>query len=528
MQSCVESDTKDQKESNASTEVTTEKNGDYYEEAHRPQFHFSPEANWMNDPNGMFFYEGEYHLFYQYYPDSTVWGPMHWAHAVSADLVNWEHLPIGLYPDDLGYIFSGSAVVDWNNTSGFGKGEEPPLIAIFTHHEPAGEKDPNNIQFQYQSIAYSNDKGRTWTKYEGNPVIPNPGIKDFRDPKVIWDGEREQWLMVFAAYDHSKFYASKDLKKWEHLSDWGKNYGTHGGIWECPDIFPMSVEGTEETKWVLLQSINPGSPNGGSGTQYFVGDFDGKNFILDKKFEKDVLDEKAVWLDYGRDNYAGVTWSDVPESDGRRLFMGWMSNWDYAQVVPTDTWRSAMTLPRKLTLKNTSKGYRVFSEPVVELKKLQTGSVKLAATDFAEKMDLTGDFNAAQSEMVLEFDLEKTDADRFGVELSNSKGELFRVGFDKKTNQFFSDRTKAGKHDFSKKFAVKEHLAPRLGEGSKIKLHLFFDAASVELFADNGATAITDVFFPNEDFSSAKLFSENGKTSLAKGIIYPLGSIWKK
>ncbi|MEL6194980.1 MAG: glycoside hydrolase family 32 protein, partial [Bacteroidota bacterium] len=323
---------------------TTSNSSSVYSEPHRPQFHFTPASMWMNDPNGMVFYEGEYHLFYQHYPEDNVWGPMHWGHAVSEDLVNWEHLPIALYPDSLGYIFSGSAVVDWENTSGLGKEGKPPLIAIFTHHDPVKEKAGRN-DFQYQSIAYSNDNGRNWTAYEGNPVIPNQNsIRDFRDPKVIWDEDSEQWVMVFAAHDHVKFYGSPNLKDWTHLSDWGKSYGEHGGVWECPDLFSMEVEGSGEKKWVLLQSLNPGSPNGGSGTQYFVGDFNGKEFILDPSFLPSVTDGKAVWLDYGRDNYAGGTWSDLPNHAGRRFFLGWMSIWDYANIVPTEAWRSAMTL----------------------------------------------------------------------------------------------------------------------------------------------------------------------------------------
>ncbi|NNF34850.1 MAG: glycoside hydrolase family 32 protein, partial [Saprospiraceae bacterium] len=220
---------------------SSETDSEYYSEQYRPQFHFSPESNWMNDPNGMVYYEGEYHLFYQYYPDSNVWGPMHWGHAVSTDMVHWEHLPIALYPDSLGLIFSGSAVIDWNNTSGFGSESNPPMIAIFTHHLMEGEKAGRN-DFQYQSIAYSLDKGRSWTKYEGNPVVPNPGIRDFRDPKVIWDEENTQWVMTFAAYDKVRFYTSKDMKEWEFTGTFGIDGDDR--LWECPDLFPMTVEVT--------------------------------------------------------------------------------------------------------------------------------------------------------------------------------------------------------------------------------------------------------------------------------------------
>lgn len=294
-----------------------------YNDAYRPQYHFTPASGWMNDPNGMFYYEGEYHLFYQHYPDSTVWGPMHWGHAVSKDLIHWEHLPIALNPDKNGYIFSGSAVVDWKNTSGLGTKESPPIVAIFTYHDPVGAEAGRN-DFQTQGISYSVDKGRTWKVYEQNPVLKNPGIADFRDPKVSWNDMSKQWVMALAVKDHIEFYGSPDLKQWTKLSEFGNTLGNHGGVWECPDLFPLKDE-AGNTKWVLFVSINPGGPQGGSATQYFIGDFDGRNFIPQDSVER--------WIDYGADNYAGVTWSDIPEDDGRRLFIGWMSNWQYANVV---------------------------------------------------------------------------------------------------------------------------------------------------------------------------------------------------
>ena len=316
------------------------------EQMYRPNFHFTPQKGWMNDPNGMFFANGYYHLFYQYYPEGNVWGPMHWGHAISKDLIKWEELPIAIYPDKDKYIFSGSAVVDASNTSGLKKGTMDPIVAIYTLHDMTKEK-AGKIDVEQQDIAYSNDNGLTWHKFEeGNPVLKNPGIRDFRDPKVTWDATHKQWIMALAAQDRNQFYKSTNLKDWEYLSDFGKNIGAHGGVWECPDFFEIKVQGTNETKWVLIQSLNPGGVNGGSGTQYFVGDFDGKTFTLDPNFEQKVSKEKGVWIDYGKDNYAGVTWNNIPDSDGRRLFIGWMSNWDYAQQVPTTTWRSSMTIPR--------------------------------------------------------------------------------------------------------------------------------------------------------------------------------------
>lgn len=485
-------------------------------EQHRPVYHFTPPAKWMNDPNGMVYYEGEYHLFYQHYPDSNVWGPMHWGHAVSTDLVRWEHLPIALYPDSLGLIFSGSAVIDWNNTSGFGKDGAPPMVAIFTYHLMSGEKS-GAIDFQYQGIAYSNDKGRNWTKYEGNPVIPNPGIKDFRDPKVVWDKNSKQWVMVFAAHDHVKFYGSPDLKKWTHLSDWGKEWGAHGGLWECPDLFPIKVNGEDESKWVLIQSLNPGSANGGSGTQYFVGDFDGKNFNLDPAFAENVKDGNAVWLDHGRDNYAGVTWSDIPATDGRRIFMGWMSNWDYAQVVPTYEWRSAMTVPTTLTLHKKGADYRLRSVPVKELDGLRGGKndrYTLEKTDGFKDFKVPLHFSPASMEATFEF--EKAD---LAITLSNSKGETYSVGYEADKNRFFSNRMNAGKKAFSEKFAPKIHYAPRKSDSPTVKMRLLFDVGSCELFADDGQTVMTDIYFPNEDFNSLSL---NGNARVPLATFYKL------
>ena len=500
-----------------------------YTEPHRPQFHFSPAAKWMNDPNGLVYYQGEYHLFYQYYPDSTVWGPMHWAHAVSTDLVHWEHLPVALYPDEKGYIFSGSAVVDWGNTSGFGKDGQPPLIAMFTYHDPAAEK--TGIQaYQSQAIAYSLDRGRSWTKYAGNPVIPNPGnARDFRDPKLVWDAERRQWVVALAVADHAEFWTSYDLKNWTKRSEFGRTLGNHGGVWECPDLFPITVEGSGEKMWVLLQNINPGHPNGGSGTQYFVGKFDGTTFNLDPGFLPYVQGGKAVWLDDGKDNYAGVTWSDVPASDGRRLFIGWMSNWEYANKVPTGVWRNATTIPCSLTLHHTGAGYRIFREPVRAFQILRGARYALHKTVLSTNLDLTDSlgFVPTLSELELEFDLAEGQKGKFGVELSNSTGEQYRIGFDAAANQFFSDRTKAGDASFSPDFAKQVSVAARQSKDKKLRLHLFFDAASVEMFADGGATGMTEIFFPSEDFHRMKLFIDGSPGLTVEGNVYRLNRIWR-
>lgn len=330
--------------------------------------------------------------------------------------------------------------------------------------------------------------------------------------------------MVFAAHDHVKFWATHDLKNWRHLSDFGKEYGAHGGVWECPDIFPIAVEGGGEKRWVLLQSLNPGSPNGGSGTQYFVGDFDGKTFKLDPEFEKSVTNGRGVWLDFGRDNYAGVTFSDVPKADGRRIFMGWMSNWDYATVVPTEKWRSATTLPRELVLRKTEAGLRLVSLPVKELEKLRKRTFFLENQEIANDLDLTQkwNFSASTFEMQLELELPEGAKTDFAVVLSNSKNEEYRIGFDAAKNEFYSDRTQAGGHGFSPKFATKRHIAPRTKKAKILQLHLFFDVASCELFADDGETVMTDIFFPTEAFGRVKLVSVNGEVKIKEGKIFEL------
>lgn len=395
-----------------------------YTEPFRNQFHFAPVANWMNDPNGMVYYEGEYHLFYQYYPDSTVWGPMHWGHAVSPDMVHWEHLPIALYPDEFGHIFSGSAVIDWENTSGLGSTENPPMVAIYTYHLMEGEK-AGAIDYQTQGIAYSLDKGRTWTKYEGNPVLENPGIKDFRDPKVAWNEVADKWIMTLAVLDHIRFYSSSNLIDWDLESEFGREIGNHGGVWEFPDLFKLPVKGTDEEKWVLLVSINPGAPNGGSGTQYFVGEFDGKNFILDESFTP-VMGE-SIWIGYGTDNYAGVSWSDIPKEDGRRLFIGWMGNWQYAQVVPTESWRSAMTLPRSLGLKIQDERYILTSTPVNELQAIKSASTVIDP----QQIDGSSIIHADHELYELSLELNIEDVEGFELVFSNDFDQKVVFGINK-------------------------------------------------------------------------------------------------
>jgi levanase/fructan beta-fructosidase len=454
------------------------------EKLYRPAFHFTPKKNWMNDPNGMFYYKGTYHLYFQYYPDNNIWGPMHWGHATSKDMVNWEEHPIALYPDEMGYIFSGSAVVDHNNTSGFGQDGKTPIVAIFTHHNMEKEKAAQ-VDVETQSIAYSLDEGMTWTKYAGNPVIENPEIRDFRDPKVIWEDNSNQWIMTLAAHDNVRFYASPNLKDWSYLSNFGFDKGHYGGVWECPDLFPLKVAGSDEIKWVLFVSINPGGLNGGSATQYFVGDFDGTNFVLDHHFAKDLENQNDFWVDFGRDNYAGVTWQNIQRDNGNKLFIGWMSNWDYAQEVPTNAWRSAMTIAREIGLIKTTKGYRLTSIPVEEAK--QT----------LELFTLNSKTLLGNMKLELALDTNK----KVGYVLSNDLGEKLEFGFDPVKQHFYIDRTVAGKNDFSEKFAPYLSYAPRFSEEKTIEGTMILDKTSIELFWDNGRTVMTEIFFPNAPFN---------------------------
>ncbi len=494
-------------------DVKTAPDNSYYKEQYRNQLHFSPEANWMNDPNGMVFYEGEYHLFYQYYPDSTVWGPMHWGHAVSPDMVSWEHLPIALYPDSLGLIFSGSAVYDAENTSGFGEKGKGPLIAIFTHHDMAGEKAQTKT-FQYQSIAYSNDKGRTWTKYADNPVVSNPGIKDFRDPKVIWHAESEKWIMVFAAYDKVRIYNSPNLKDWTYQSEFGIPGDKR--LWECPDLFPMKVEGTDLTKWVLITSIQKEGPNGGTATSYFVGGFDGKEFKGDFKNQK--------WLDYGKDNYALVTWANVPKEDGRILALGWMSNWQYAQIVPSKKWRSAMTLARSLTLhKEKNNDFKIRSMPVKELAKIEGKSHTVDAKVYNETTEIYS--SAAQTLFKINLSFKKPASNTIGIRLSNDASEYVDIEFDGVANRFAINREKSGKVDFSADFPG-IHFGEVDYEQETVDMLLYVDHASVELFADQGQCVMTEICFPTKPFSKIELLVKKGSAELISGSITELKGIW--
>ncbi|WP_226670778.1 glycoside hydrolase family 32 protein [Metabacillus litoralis] len=488
----------------------------YYTEKYRPQYHFTPEVNWMNDPNGMVFYEGEYHLFYQYHPNGTTWGPMHWGHAVSKDLVHWEHLPIGLEPDENGMIFSGSAVVDRNDTSGFFNGQSG-LVAIFTH----ADTYPNSERpRQRQSIAYSHDQGRSWKKYEGNPVLSDEEITDFRDPKVFWHKETNRWIMVIAAGQSVRFYTSSNLIDWEFASEFGEEHGSHQGVWECPDLFELSIDGDHrKKKWVLFLSIGDDpSFEEGSRTQYFIGDFDGKTFTnLNSP-------DKTLWVDRGRDNYAGVSWSDLPVDDHRRIYLGWMSNWRYANVTPTKEWRSSMTIPRSLSLASTNVGLRLRQSPVKELESIRQESIILKKKVIKENENLLKELKSNTFEIIAEFEV--GNIDEFGIKVCQSENEETTIGYNVETKKMFIDRKMSGDVNFHKSFAGK-HEAELEPKGNKIKFHLFVDCSSVEVFGNDGELVMTDLIFPDSSSNKLTLYSIGGEVNLNSLEFYMLKSTWE-
>ena len=482
-----------------------------YAEPYRPQFHFSPEKKWMNDPNGLVFYKGVYHLFYQYYPEDIVWGPMHWGHATSSDLTHWKNHKIALFPDKLGLIFSGSAVVDVNNTTGLGTIEKPAMVAIFTYHNMEIEK-AGGINMQSQGLAYSLDEGETWVKYEGNPIIANPNLKDFRDPNVFWNKETSTWNLILVAGDHAQFYTSKNLINWKLESEFGKGIGEHGGVWECPNLFKIKVENSSEEKWVLLISVNPGAPNGGSGTQYFVGDFDGKNFKTSQKDTK--------WIDNGADNYAGVTYNDEPNN--KRIFIGWMSNWQYARDTPTKNWRSAMTLPREITLTKINENYSLKSAPVEQLKSQLQHDFSKDILVLKPKQKTTLNYNNLNQSQI------KFNADAKNLKLvfSNEVNDSLVLNYDGKQKVFSVDRRHSGKVSFETNFGKSIHrtATPNLFSNS-IEYQIILDWSSIEIFLNGGVYSFTEQIFPTKPYT--KLVIQSDENQVIRNIsIHKIKGTW--
>lgn len=456
-----------------------------YSQSYRPQIHFSPAKNWINDPNGMVYYNGVWHLFYQYNPYGNDWGNMSWGHATSTDLVHWTEQAVAITKSSIGDIFSGSCVIDADNTAGFGK---DAMIAVYTGN---GDK-------QQQGLAYSVDAGKTFVQYAANPVIANSTMSDFRDPKVFWHAKSRKWVMALArGYEYKiDFYGSEDLKNWTYLSSYSSAVErTHKGQWECPDLFPLSFGGEE--KWVLLVSINPGGPVQGSGTMYFVGDFDGETFTADNL-------EYPLWVDYGMDNYAGVTWSNA---GNRRILLGWMNNWLYAGSVPCSPWRSAMTLPRELSLVNNN-GTPLLASTVV-------GEVEALAGEWTDVVagQPFADGKAYQLQLSLSTQADQT------VTLSNEKGEKLVMELNSGAKKLIVRRNAAtGDVSFSGSFSLPSIQAPLNTDAKEVVLNVYIDQSSVEIFSADGTLAMTNLVFPTSIY--------NRCTASGSAKVRTLKSIW--
>ena len=510
-------------------------NTDYY----RPSYHFTPLYGWMNDPNGMVYKDGEYHLYFQYNPYGSKWGNMHWGHAVSKDLVHWENLDPAIARDPVGHIFSGSSVVDKKNTAGFGK---DAIIAIYTNNSVNHD--------EVQCIAYSNDNGRTFTKYEGNPVLtPFDGLKDFRDPKVFWYEKGKCWYMIVSADKETRFYKSKNLKKWTYVSAFGKGMGQQPCQYECPDFFQLPVNGDKKKmKWVMTMNINPGCWFGGSATEYFVGDFDGKNFTC-----PDAHDVK--WLDWGKDHYATVTFSNTGD---RVLGITWMSNWQYANLTPFKQNRGANGLPRELKLYEKNGKYYISEDVAPEVYALRKDTKELADASVADAKELNGVAANMNGAFEIEADVTPNANGIAGIEISNNKRERTMIYFDMKQGKVVMDRTESGLTDFGKQavphdielawdkqraaegkepariansinykndFALATWAPLSLCEDGKKTYHvdIFVDKSSVELFVDGGRIAMTNLVFPVAPYENVKFYSKDGNAEFKNVKVYKLG-----
>lgn len=449
-------------------------------ESFRPVYHHTPAYGWMNDPNGMFYKDGVYHLYFQYNPYGSVWGNMHWGHSTSTDLMHWKFEGCAIVPDAWGAIFSGSCVVDHNNTAGFGKGA---VVAFYTSAKATPWGD-----IQMQSMAYSLDNGKTFTKYEGNPILTS-SEKDFRDPKVFWYAPGKHWVMILAVGQHMEIYSSVNLKEWKKESEFGAMQGAHGGVWECPDLVEIPVEGTREKKWVLICNLNPGGPFGGSAAQYFVGSFDGKKFVNESPTQ-------TKWMDWGKDNYATVTWNNAP--DGRCIALGWMSNWQYANNLPTRQYRSANTLARDLTLYREGQELYLKSTPSVEVKKARGKKVSIPSFRVSEKHEIVNLFEDNQGAYEVEILIQNAGASKIAFCLLNDKGEKVSMYYDLNRKQFVMDRSESGTVDFSKDFPAVT-VAPA-NVDKELTLRLFVDRSSIEAFGEDGKFVMTNLVFPSQPY----------------------------
>jgi fructan beta-fructosidase len=485
-----------------------------YNQPWRPQYHFTPPQNFMNDPNGTVYYKGEYHLFYQHNPEGNVWGHMSWGHAVSADLVHWQNLPIALHEDPNYMIYSGSAVVDENNTSGLCKNADTRdhscLIAIYT----AAYKDR-----QKQHIAFSNDRGRTWTNYSGNPVA-DLDAPDFRDPNVFWYEPQHKWVMVTVLADERTLviFDSPDLKHWTKRSTFGPA-GDTAGQWECPDLIELSVEATEEKRWVLIINRNPGAPAGGTGVRYLIGSFDGT------KFTSETPDAPALWADWGKDFYATNTWNNTPAGDPRRIWIGWFSNWQYANVEPTVYWRGGLSIPRTLMLRRYSDGLRLVQQPIRELENLRHEKLRVVNASIPEVNRKIAESGGRFVAYELEADLDLGQFAEVGLRIRKSGDAETLVGFDTARREVFVDRTLSGEVSHSKDFPGRR--AASVEKAERLKLHIFVDRSSVEVFVNDGERILSERIYPPEDSDRIELYTKGSGGNILSLQIWELDSIWK-
>lgn len=505
------------------TDTFDTSNTDYY----RPVYHHTPLYGWMNDPNGMVYKDGEYHLYFQYNPYGSKWGNMHWGHSVSTDLIHWNHLKPAIARDTLGHIFSGSTVVDKNNTAGYG---DNALIALYT--------SASDEHGQIQCMAYSTDDGRTYTKYEKNPVlVPFDGLKDFRDPKVFWYEPDKKWVMIVSADKEMRFYASQNLKDWEYMSAFGKGYGAQPNQFECPDFIQLPVDGNKnKMKWVMLVNINPGCMFGGSATEYFVGDFDGKEFTCDTK------PEVVKWLDYGKDHYAAVCISNTGE---RIISIPWMSNWQYANVTPIRQYRGANGLPRELSLYTKDGQVYVAANVVKEVEALRKDTRSFDPITVKDEYKIDELVPQTDGAYELEMDITPDASGVAGFDLMNAKGELAKIYLDMKSGKLVMDRTASGLVAFGEKsephaketddhrktmsvnyqndFALGTWAPLSLCEGKTYHLNVFVDKCSVEIFVDGGRIAMTNLVFPTEPYNTLRFYTEGGEAQVSNMKVYKLG-----
>lgn len=498
-------------------------NTDYY----RPEYHHTPLYGWMNDANGLVYKDGEYHLYFQYNPYGSKWGNMHWGHSVSKDLVHWQHLDPAIARDTLGHIFSGSTVIDKNNSAGYGK---DAMIAFYT--------SASDEHGQIQCMAYSNDNGRTYTKYEKNPILtPFDGLKDFRDPKVFWYEPAQKWYMIVSADKNMRFYSSTDLKQWEYLSQFGEGYGVQPNQFECPDFIQLPVDGNKDNmKWVMIVNINPGCPFGGSATEYFIGDFDGKEFKCDT--DKSV----TKWLDFGKDHYATVCFSNTGD---RIIAVPWMSNWQYANVTPIRQYRGANALPRELSLYTKNGEIYMAANVVKETEALRKSTRNIESLSVEGETVIDSITDGLNSGVELEMDIVPGKAQTVGFDIMNAKGEKTKIYLDLKSGRAVMDRTESGLISFGEKaephfkenhdrrktesinyindFALGTWAPLSLCEGKSYHFNVFVDKCSVELFVDGGRIAMTNLVFPTEVYNSLRFYTEGGKAEVKNLSIHKLG-----